>query len=88
MSVLDISAALNRKRKEDQLLDGICHSQEYKAVRYKGNDPVDCTVWIDVYAGNEPTLNICFEDESRLVSLTRSQAVQLAKDIWLSIECV
>lgn len=84
---IDANEHLNRKRKFDQFLDGICHSREYKAARFKVNEyPIDGTVWIDIYAGNEPALNICFEDDSRIITMTREEAVQLAKDIFSSIE--
>ena len=85
-NVIKMSHFKNHKRRDDQLADGVCHLKNYKATHSIGNEWRETEVHIEVYAGREPGLCIDFEGDSRLITLTKAEAVQLAKDIWASIE--
>jgi len=85
-NVIKMSHFKNHKRRDDQLADGVYHLKTYTASHSVGNEWRKAEVHIEVYAGREPGLCICFEEDSRLITLTKAEAVQLAKDIWAAIE--
>ena len=85
-NIIDASARLTQKRKFDQFLDGVNHSETYTAVSFKEAIHADCKLHIEVYSGASPGLCIAAGNDSWLVTLTRAQAVQLAKDLFSSIE--
>ncbi|MBX9895663.1 MAG: hypothetical protein K2Y09_10870 [Nitrosomonas sp.] len=85
-NITDTNEFLSRKRRADQLADGVYHHKTYKATHTIDDEWREAEVHIEVYAGREPGLCISFGNDSRLITLTRAESVQLAKDIWTSIE--
>ena len=87
MNVIDAENNFTQKRRFDQHQYGVSHSEKYAAKHFKENEyPTDSMVLIEVYSGYSPGLCIAAGGNSWLVTLTRDEAVQLAKDIFSSIE--
>ena len=86
-NIVDATARLTQKRKFDQLLDGVFHSQTYSAISLANELPAACELHIELYGGGDSTgLCVTVGSDSWLVTLSKEQAVQLAKDLFSSIE--